>query len=109
MKTDPSAVERPRRATWMLTLAKLSAIAPFIILANIGVSRFIDTLEIQIWPQHLEIVDRAVLVGRILYVALMATPFLHSPVLITLSKSLPSSIDRFTYTAVSSSFQRGGA
>ncbi len=76
MKKNPAAVERPRRVTWVLTLAKLSAIALFIILANIGVSRLVDTLEIQIWPQHLEVVDRVVLVGVILYIALMATPFL---------------------------------
>ncbi len=76
MKKDPAEVERPRRATWLLTLGKLSAIALFIILANIGVSRLDDTVEIQIRPQHLEILDRAVLVGVILYVAPMATPFL---------------------------------
>ena len=76
MKTDPAAAERPRRATWALTLAKLAVIALFIILANVAVSRLIGTLEIQIWPQHLEIVDGAVLLGVILYIALMATPFL---------------------------------
>jgi len=59
-----------------MTLAKLSAIVLFIILANIGVSQLIDTLEIQIWPEHLEIVDRVVLIAVILYIGLMATPFL---------------------------------
>jgi uncharacterized membrane protein YdjX (TVP38/TMEM64 family) len=51
-------------------------IAVVIVLANIGISWLIDRLEIQIWPQHLEIVDRAVLIAMILYVGLMATPFL---------------------------------
>ncbi len=76
MKTDPVAVERPHRSTWGLTLAKLSAVALCIIFANIGVSRLVGALEIQIWPEHLEIVDRAVLVGVILYIVLKATPFL---------------------------------
>jgi hypothetical protein len=63
-------------ATWAITLAKLSVMAVVIVLANIGISWLIDRLEIQIWPQHLEIVDRAVLIAMILYVGLMATPFL---------------------------------
>jgi hypothetical protein len=43
---------------------------------NVGVSWGIDRLEIQVWPQHLEIVDRVVLIGVILYICLMALPFL---------------------------------
>jgi len=61
---------------WAITLAKLSAIVLLIILANIGISWLIDRLGIQIWPEYLEIVDRAVLIGVILYIGLMATPFL---------------------------------
>ncbi|MEE8120599.1 MAG: hypothetical protein V3T55_03665 [Anaerolineales bacterium] len=61
---------------WAITLAKLSAIVLLIILANIGISWLIDRLGIQIWPEYLEIIDRAVLIGVILYIGLMATPFL---------------------------------
>lgn len=70
METERKAV------TWAIILAKLSFIILLIILANIGISWLIDRLEIQIWPEHLEIVDRAVLVGIILYIGLMAMPFL---------------------------------
>ncbi len=76
MKPDQQPVERASRSPRLLTLAKLSAIALFIIFANVGVSRLVDALEVQIWPQHLETVDRAVLFGVILYIVLMATPFL---------------------------------
>lgn len=61
---------------WAITLTKLAAIVLVVILANIGISRLIDELEIQIWPEYLEIIDRAVLVSVILYIGLMATPFL---------------------------------
>jgi hypothetical protein len=76
MKTEYKVVGILRSATWLMTLAKLSAIVLFIIFANIGASRLIDSLEIQIWPEHLENVDRVVLIGMILYIGLMATPFL---------------------------------
>ena len=76
MEKEGKALAVRRGATWAITLAKLSAIVLLIILANIGVSWLIARLEIQIWPEHMEIVDRAVLVGVILYIALMAAPFL---------------------------------
>jgi hypothetical protein len=65
-----------RTFPWAITMAKLSGIVLVIILANIGISWLIDRLEIQIWPEYLEILDRAVLIGVILYIGLMATPFL---------------------------------
>ena len=61
---------------WATTLAKLSIIVVLIVLANIGASWVIDRLEIQIWPEYMETMDRAVLIGVVLYIALMATPFL---------------------------------
>ena len=61
---------------WATTLAKLSVIVVLIVLANIGASWVIDRLEIQIWPEYMETMDRAVLIGVVLYIALMATPFL---------------------------------
>lgn len=61
---------------WAIVLGKLSAIVLLIVLANVGASWLIDRLEIQIWPEYMEIVDRAVLISVILYVGLMATPFL---------------------------------
>lgn len=62
--------------TWLLTLLKISFVAAAIVLLNIGVSSVVDRLQIQIWPEHLEIVDRIVLTGVILYICLMALPFL---------------------------------
>ncbi len=76
METESKAPAARRGATWATALAKLSVVALLIILANIGISWAIDRLAIQIWPEHLESVDRAVLIAVILYVALMATPFL---------------------------------
>jgi hypothetical protein len=76
METESKALAVRRRTTWAITAAKLSTIVALIILANAGASWLIDRFEIQIWPEHLEIVDRAVLIGVIVYIALMATPFL---------------------------------
>lgn len=76
METESKALAVRRGTAWAITLAKLSAIVLLIVLANIGVSWLISRLEIQIWPQHLEIVDRAVLISVVLYTGLMATPFL---------------------------------
>ena len=64
-----------RALVWGAILAKLSLIILLIILANIGISWLIDRLEIQIWPEYLEIVDRAVLISVVLYIGLMALPF----------------------------------
>lgn len=61
---------------WATTLVRLLAVVALIILANIGTSWVVDRLEIQIWPEYMENIDRAVLIGMILYIALMATPFL---------------------------------
>jgi hypothetical protein len=76
MGTEYKASATQRRSTWAVTLARLAVVALLIILANIGISWFIDRLEIQIWPEHMERVDRAVLIGVILYIGLMAMPFL---------------------------------
>lgn len=76
MEPESKALAVRRGPTWAITGAKLSAIVLLIILANIGISWLIARLEIQIWPEHLEIIDRAVLIGVILYIGLMATPFL---------------------------------
>lgn len=76
METESKTLTVRRSATWAIILAKLSAIVLLIILANMGVSWLIDRLEVQIWPEHLEIVDRAVLIAVIVYIGLMATPFL---------------------------------
>lgn len=65
-----------RGPTWVPTLLKFSLVALAIVLLNIGVSWAIERVEIQVWPQHLEIVDRVVLTGVILYICLMALPFL---------------------------------
>lgn len=76
MDTESKALTDRRTVTWALTLAKLSAIVALLILANMGISWLIDKLEIQIWPEYMEIVDRAVLISVILYIGLMAIPFL---------------------------------
>ncbi len=63
-------------ATWAKTLARLAVLVFLIFVANLGASKLIDTSPIQIWPEHMEIIDRAVLGSVMLYVVLMATPFL---------------------------------
>ncbi|MCU7842743.1 MAG: hypothetical protein KZQ93_02775 [Candidatus Thiodiazotropha sp. (ex Monitilora ramsayi)] len=60
----------------MATLIKVSIILLVLIAANILISYLISALEIQIWPEHLDIVDRAVVIGIVLYIILMAIPFL---------------------------------
>lgn len=65
-----------RESTWASTLIRLAVLAVVIFLANLGASKLADTLEIQVWPSHMEAIDRAVLVSMILYIVLMATPFL---------------------------------
>jgi hypothetical protein len=75
METESMVPAARRSVTWSI-LAKLSAIAFLVVLANIATSWLIDRLDIQIWPEYLEIVDRAVLIAVVLYICLMATPFL---------------------------------
>jgi hypothetical protein len=74
MKRQTSAL--PQRPTWPITLLKLSSIVLLIILANIGISWLIDQLGFQFYPVSFKMVERAVIVGLILYICLMAIPFL---------------------------------
>jgi len=76
METKKEAAPSAKRATWPVTLAKLSSIFLLIVLANISVSWLVGKLELQFFPEHLKILERAVLVGAILYIFLMAAPFL---------------------------------
>jgi len=71
-----ASITRMQHSIWPITLARLSFIVLLIILANISISWLIDKLELQFFPEHLQMVERAVLIGAILYVGLMATPFL---------------------------------
>jgi hypothetical protein len=71
-RSGPSA---GRGGSWTVTLLKVSLVALVIVLLNIGVSQAIERLEFQVWPSHLEIMDRVVLISVILYVLLMAMPF----------------------------------
>lgn len=61
---------------WFSILVKLGVIVIVLVLANIGISHIIDSLGLQIWPEYMEIMDRAVLIGIFLYICLMAIPFL---------------------------------
>lgn len=63
-------------STWAGTLARLAVLVAVIFFANWGAAKLVDGLGIQIWPSHIEAMDRAVLVSVILYIVLMATPFL---------------------------------
>jgi hypothetical protein len=72
---ERSGSESARGATWGVTLLKFSLVAAVIVLLNIGVSWAIARIEMQVWPSHLEIVDRVVLAGVVLYMILMALPF----------------------------------
>ncbi|HSS63846.1 MAG TPA: hypothetical protein VLS27_05385 [Gammaproteobacteria bacterium] len=58
------------------TLLRVSVVVAVIVLANIAAAWLSDRIEVQIWPQHMEIVDRVVLISIIAYIGLMATPFL---------------------------------
>ncbi len=66
----------PQRPAWPLILLKLLSIVLLVILANIGVSWLIDQLGFQFYPISVKIVGRAIIAGVILYICLMATPFL---------------------------------
>jgi len=72
---ERSGSESGRGATWGVTLLKFSLVAAVIVLLNIGVSWAIERIEMQVWPSHLEIVDRVVLAGVVLYMILMVLPF----------------------------------
>jgi hypothetical protein len=74
MKRQASA--RPQRPTWPLILLKLFSIVLLVILANIGVSWLIDQLGFQFYPISIKIVERGMLAGVVLYICLMAIPFL---------------------------------
>ncbi|MCU7857139.1 MAG: hypothetical protein KZQ79_15870 [Candidatus Thiodiazotropha sp. (ex Lucinoma borealis)] len=76
METETKHPSHQNGVSWTKTLAKIVAFVLVIVLLNVIVSVLIDKLEIQIWPEHLEIVDRAVLLGVILYIGLMAIPFM---------------------------------
>lgn len=70
-----SGSDSAQGATWGATLLRLSLVAAVIVLLNIGVSSAVERLEMQIWPEHLHVVDRVVLAGVVLYTILMAAPF----------------------------------
>jgi hypothetical protein len=65
-----------QHGTWQITVVRLIFVAAFIVLGNALVSWVIGRLEIQIWPEHVEAIDRAVLVSVVAYILLMAMPFL---------------------------------
>ena len=71
---DP-ATRAIQRTSWQATAVRLAFVIALIVLGNIAVSAAIERLEFQIWPEHLEMLDRAVITGLIVYVLLMAMPF----------------------------------
>ncbi len=75
MKGEGKAPALKPSSSWTITLAKLSAVVLVVVLANIAATALIDRIEVQIWPEHMEIIDRAVLISVILYIGLMAVPF----------------------------------
>ena len=76
MKTEGKTPPLKQSSSWTIILAKLSAIVLVIVLANVAATGLINKIEVQIWPEHMEIVDRAVLISVILYIGLLAMPFL---------------------------------
>lgn len=76
MTSDSQKPALPASSTWTVLVLRLLAIVLLVVVANISATWLIGVLNIQIWPQHLELVDRAVLIGFLLYIALMAVPFL---------------------------------
>lgn len=65
-----------RGPSWLPTLLKCLLVVAVIVLLNLGVSWAVEKLEVQVWPEHLELVDRVVMTGVIVYICLMALPFL---------------------------------
>ena len=76
MPSDHNHFHERQHRRWNATLSRLALVIAFIVLANIGVSWFIERLEFQVWPSHLELLDRTALIAIILYIGLMAIPFL---------------------------------
>ncbi|MEW8525833.1 MAG: hypothetical protein AB2552_22600 [Candidatus Thiodiazotropha endolucinida] len=76
MEPEQISAADDKRPRWAFTLAKVFTILLALIALNVLISNLIDALEIQIWPEHLDIVDRAVVIGIFLYIILLATPFL---------------------------------
>lgn len=66
----------PQHPTWPITLLKIASIFLLIVLANMGVSWLIEKIGFQFYPVHYKMVERAIIIGVILYICLMATPFL---------------------------------
>jgi hypothetical protein len=76
MESEGKVLAPRRSSNWVVILAKISAVVLAIVLANIAATGLIERIQVQIWPEHMEIVDRAVMISVILYIGLMATPFL---------------------------------
>jgi len=72
----PSDSARPGDVPWGVVLLKIGLVALVIIVLNLVVSRGIESLQLQVWPEHMEVVDRVVLTGLLVYIGLMALPFL---------------------------------
>lgn len=64
-----------RHAAWAGALARIAIVLALIGGANVAAQWVVDALGVQIWPEYLELVDRAVVLGLAAYVLLMAVPF----------------------------------
>lgn len=73
---EPTDSTRRGDVPWGVILLKIGLVALALVALNLGVSRAVESVQLQVWPEHMEIVDRVVLTGLILYVGLMALPFL---------------------------------
>ena len=61
---------------WLPLALKMIVVFSIVFAVNVATSWYIETLDIQIWPEYMEIVDRAVLAAVATYIVLMAMPFL---------------------------------
>ena len=73
---EPSDSARTGAVPWGAILLKIGLVALAIVALNVAVARTVESLQLQFWPEHMEIVDRVVLTGLIVYMVLMALPFL---------------------------------
>jgi len=64
------------RSSWPITLLKIIFMLLLIALANIGVSWIIDGLGFQFYPISIRVAEQVMVAGAILYIGLMASPFL---------------------------------
>lgn len=66
----------PHATNWFPLVLKMIVVFSIVFAANVATTWYIESLDVQIWPESKEIVDRAVLAAVATYIVLMVLPFL---------------------------------